>query len=117
MFSKNPRYFNEAYFTLLEMLKKHDNLYADISALLTPIRAKALRHLSQETEVHEKLLFGTDFPVPFTTFFNSYDIPYSKRWALGKEKNPYDRYTKVVLEYFDEKNPIYTNYRKILDNT
>ena len=116
MFSKNPKYFNEAYFTLLKMLKKHDNLYADISALLTPIRAKALRHLSQETEVHEKLLFGTDFPVPFTTFFNSYDIPYSKRWTLGKEKNPYDRYTKVVLEYFDEKNPIYTNYRKILDN-
>jgi predicted TIM-barrel fold metal-dependent hydrolase len=115
MFSKNPKYFNEEYFRLLEMLKEHDNLYADISALLTPIRAKALRHLSQEYEVHDKLLFGTDFPVPFLTLLNSYDLPYKKRFVLGKEKNPYDRYSKVILEYFDETNPIYTNYQKILD--
>jgi predicted TIM-barrel fold metal-dependent hydrolase len=115
MFSKNPKYFNEEYFRLLEMLKVHENLYADISALLTPIRAKALRHLSQEYEVHDKLLFGTDFPVPFLTLLNSYDLPYKKRLLLGKEKNPYDRYSKVILEYFDETNPIYTNYQKILD--
>ena len=115
MFSKNPKYFNEEYFRLLRMLKKHDNLYADISALLTPIRAKALRHLSQEKEVHEKLLFGTDFPVPFTTVLNSYDLSYKKRFELAKEQNPYDRYTKIILEYFEETNPIYTNYEKILN--
>jgi predicted TIM-barrel fold metal-dependent hydrolase len=115
LFSKNPKYFNEEYFRLLEMLKKHDNLYADISALLTPIRAKALRHLSQKHTVHDKLLFGTDFPVPFLTLLNSYDLPYKKRFVLGKEKNPYDRYSKVILEYFDETNPVYTNYQKILD--
>ncbi len=115
MFSKNPKYFNEEYFVLLNMLKKHDNLYADISALLTPIRAKALKHLSSQHEVHEKLLFGTDFPVPFTTVLNSYDLSYKKRFKLAKEKNPYDRYTKTVLEYFDESNAIYTNYQKILD--
>ncbi len=115
MFSKNPKYFNEEYFTLLNMLKIYDNLYADISALLTPIRAKALRHLSSQYEVHDKLLFGTDFPVPFTTVLNSYDLPYKKRFVLAKEKNPYDRYIKVILEYFNASNPIYTNYQKILD--
>jgi len=115
MFSKNPKYFNEEYFRLLEMLKEHDNLYADISALLTPIRAKALRHLSEQKEIHDKLLFGTDFPVPFTAIINSYDIPYRKRFAHAKEKNPYDRYVKLISEYFDETSPIYTNYQKILD--
>ncbi len=115
MFSKDLKYFNVEYFTLLEMLKKHDNLYADISALLTPIRAKALGHLSKQYELHDKLLFGTDFPVPFTTVLNSYDLPYKKRFELAKEKNPYDRYIKIILEYFDEVNPIYTNYQKILD--
>jgi len=115
MFSKNPKYFNEEYFRLLEMLKEHDNLYADISALLTPIRAKALAHLSQENDVHEKLLFGTDFPVPFTTILNSYDLSYKKRFQLAKESNPYDRYVKTILEYFNEKNPIYTNYEKVFN--
>lgn len=115
MFSKNPKYFNEEYFRLLNMLEKYDNLYADISALLTPIRAKALRHLSKQHIIHNKLLFGTDFPVPFLTLFNTYDLPYKKRWSIGKEKNPYTRYVKVMLEYFDETHAIYTNYQKILD--
>ena len=113
-FSKNTKHFNEEYFKLLEMLQKHHNLYADISALLTPVRAKALRHLSEQTEVHEKLLFGTDYPVPFSTVFNSYDLPYQKRFALSKERNPFDRYTKTVLEYFPENTPIFSNYQKIL---
>jgi hypothetical protein len=96
------------------MLPKHENLYADISALLTPVRAKVLRHLSEQTNVHEKLLFGTDYPVPFSTVFNSYDLPYKKRFALAKEENPFDRYTKTVMEYFPEAHPIYRNYQKIL---
>ena len=114
-FSKNPKHFNEEYFTLLQMLEKHDNLYADISALLTPVRAKVLRHLSEQNHIHEKLLFGTDYPVPFTSVLNSYDLPYKKRFELGRELNPFDRYAKAILEYFPKENPIYTNYQKILD--
>jgi predicted TIM-barrel fold metal-dependent hydrolase len=114
-FSKNPKHFNDGYFTLLEMLKRHDNLYADISALLTPVRAKVLRHLSEQRDVHGKLLFGTDFPVPFTTLLNSYDLPWKKRFEISKEANPFDRYSKAILEYFERDSPIYTNYEKVLD--
>lgn len=113
-FSRNPKYFNEEYFRLLEMLKVYDNLYADTSALLTPVRAKVLRHLSGQRDVHHKLLFGTDFPVPFTTLLNSYDLPWKKRLELGREANPFDRYAKAMLEYFGPENPIYTNYEKVL---
>lgn len=113
-FSSNPKNFNNEYFQLLKMLQTHDNLYADISALLTPVRAKVLRHLSEVEEVHNKLLFGTDYPVPFGTVFNSYDLAYKKRFELANIENPFDRYTQTILEYFKENNAIYTNYKKIL---
>jgi predicted TIM-barrel fold metal-dependent hydrolase len=113
--SQNPKHFNHEYHQLIEMLYNHDNLYADLSAMLTPVRAKVLRHLSQEKKIHHKLLFGTDFPVPFTTIINSYDLPFKKRLALSKITNPHDRYIETMLCYFPANNPIYTNYKKILD--
>jgi predicted TIM-barrel fold metal-dependent hydrolase len=112
--SKNPKHFNEEYYLLIEMLKKYPNLYADISALLTPVRAKVLRHLSTQSDIHHKLLFGTDFPVPFSMVLNSYDLPYRKRFELSREANPFDRYAKAILECFPCENPIYTNYTKVL---
>ncbi|MBN2768533.1 MAG: amidohydrolase [Campylobacterales bacterium] len=114
-FSSRPKYFSQEYFQLIDMLQVHNNLYADISALLTPVRAKVLPHLSRQYEIHEKLLFGTDYPVPFSTILNSYDLPYKKRFALAKIANPFDRYIRTILEYFPENSPIYTNYKKILD--
>jgi predicted TIM-barrel fold metal-dependent hydrolase len=113
-FSKKEKYFNDEYFLLLEMLKSYDNLYADISALLTPVRAKVLRHLSKQDEVFEKLLYASDFPVPFSTLINSYDLSLLKRISISREKNTFDRYAKAILEYFPKNNPIYTNYQKVL---
>ncbi len=115
IFSKNPKSFNKGYFTALEMLEKYDNLYADISAILTPMRAKTLPHLSKQTQIHDKLLFATDYPVPFTSVLNSYDISYKRRFELLKISNPFDRYAETILEYFEKDSPIFTNYKKILD--
>ncbi len=39
-------------------------LYADISALATLGKIKYLRTLAKRQELHGKLLFGSDFPVP-----------------------------------------------------
>ncbi len=113
-FSKKSRNFNHEYFALLELLKTHDNLYADISALLTPVRAKVLRHLSAQKEVHPKLLYGTDFPVPYSAIYNTYDLSLKKRVELHLEKNPFDKYAKGILEYFDEENEVWRNYKKVL---
>jgi predicted TIM-barrel fold metal-dependent hydrolase len=112
---KNPKHFPKEYFTLLEMLKEHDNLYADISALLTPVRAKVLRHLSSYTAVHHKLLYGSDYPVPFSIMLNSYDLPFLKRLKLVFKRNPFDRYAAAIREYFPKESPIYTNYKKVLE--
>lgn len=112
--SRQPRHYDSDYFQLLEKLTQHANLYADISAILAPLRARALRHLAQQTAVHEKLLFGTDFPVPYTVRFNSYDLTSAKRKTIGQVSNPFDRYIAAVLEYFPADSALYTNYRKVL---
>jgi predicted TIM-barrel fold metal-dependent hydrolase len=112
--SQNPKHFNDEYHKLIEMLEIHDNLFADISAILTPVRAKVLRHLSNEKKIHNKLLFGTDYPVPFTTVFNSYDLSFKKRIELSKIDNPYDRYIGAILEYFPKDSDIFSNYEKVL---
>lgn len=113
-FSRQPRDFDRDYFMLLDKLRRHDNLYADISAMLVPLRARALRHLSEQSDVHGKILFGTDYPVPFWIRFNSYDLALAKRREIGRIGNPFDRYLAVMLEYFPAQNPIYQNHRKIL---
>lgn len=112
--SKDPRYFDEDYYRLLEMLKQHQNLYADISAIMVPLRARALRHLSDQKEVHHKILFGTDYPVPFPVRFNSYDIAKTTRKRIDQIENPFDRYIAAILEYFPMDNPIYQNHQKVL---
>ncbi|MDR1976442.1 MAG: amidohydrolase family protein [Campylobacteraceae bacterium] len=113
-FRRNPKYYPEEYFTLIEMLKTHDNLYADISAILTPVRAKVLRRLSREKEIHHKLLYASDYPVPFSVMLNSYDMPFLKRVKLVAQKNPFDRYAQAISEYFPRDSLIYTNYKNVL---
>ena len=112
--SGDPRDFDADYFVLLERLQSQPNLYADISAILVPLRARALRHLSRQTQIHDKLLFGTDYPVPFTTTLNSYDLSWATRRQISAIHNPFDRYVSAILEYFPADNPIYRNYRKLL---
>jgi predicted TIM-barrel fold metal-dependent hydrolase len=112
--SKQPRHFDRDYFRLLEMLSHYQNLYADISAILAPLRARALRHLSEQRQVHEKILFGTDYPVPFTVRLNSYDLDSATRKRIARVDNPFDRYTAVMLEYFPAGSAIYRNHQKLL---
>jgi len=111
--SKNPKNFGESYFELIKMLKTYPNLYADISALITPVRAKVLPHLSRQKDIFDKLLYATDFPVPFSAIFTSYDIPIKRRIEIEKESNVFDRHALAILEYFDKNCPIYTNWQKI----
>jgi predicted TIM-barrel fold metal-dependent hydrolase len=49
--------------TLRELVRRYPNFYSDISALTLPNRFRMLLHLRQYPEVHERLLFGTDYPL------------------------------------------------------
>jgi len=50
--------------TFLDLVNRYPNFYADISALTQPNRCKMLLLLRQHPEVHHRLLFGTDYPLP-----------------------------------------------------
>ncbi|MEW8506986.1 MAG: amidohydrolase family protein [Candidatus Thiodiazotropha sp.] len=112
--SRQPRHFDGDYFRLLEMLTRYQNLYADISAILVPLRARALRHLSEQKQVHRKILFRTDYPVPFTVRLNSFDLNSATRRRIARIENPFDRYLAVILEYFPSGSAIYRNHQKLL---
>ncbi|MBN2824940.1 MAG: amidohydrolase [Campylobacterales bacterium] len=111
-FSTNPRHFNREYLEIMALMERYDNLYADISAMLTPFKARMLRDLSQRG-IEDRLLFGTDFPVVYSPIFTIYDLPLQKRWKLEQIANPLDRYVETMLEYFPTSSPIYSNYKKL----
>ena len=112
--SRNPAWFDSDYFQLLELLEAHDNLYADISAMLIPLRARALHHLAKQTQVHHKILFGTDYPVPFTIRFNTHGLPREIARRIANTENPFDRYALAMLEFFPHGSPVYSNYHHVL---
>ncbi len=49
---------------LLEMMSRWPNLYADLSALNLPFRSAGLKVMLAHPELHDRLLHGSDFPVP-----------------------------------------------------
>ena len=114
MFSRDPEKLGANYFTLLRWLREFDGLYADVSALLCINKARILPHLKTQTQIHDKILFGTDFPVPFSVILSSYDLPFRDRLALNRIQNPLDRYVRAMSLYFGESSPIFSNYKKIL---
>src|SRR6478736_2042188 len=48
---------------LLDFSRRYPNFYADISALTLPNRFRMLLHLRRHPEIHDRLLFGTDYPL------------------------------------------------------
>jgi predicted TIM-barrel fold metal-dependent hydrolase len=81
--------------TFQELAATYPNFYADISALTLPNRLKMLLHLRRHPELHERLLFGTDYPLPV------FHIAAWGRVALGTlrnmifTKNRFDRQVEV----------------------
>ncbi|MBI4678064.1 MAG: amidohydrolase family protein [Elusimicrobia bacterium] len=54
--------------TVLGLLQRFPNLFLDTSALTLPNRVRALFLLARHPEVFERLLFGTDYPLPVFSY-------------------------------------------------
>jgi len=52
--------------------------------------------------------------VPFTSVYNSYDLPRAERRRIAAIANPFDRYAEALCAYFPDDNPLWSNYRKLL---
>ncbi|MGH8515191.1 MAG: amidohydrolase family protein, partial [Gammaproteobacteria bacterium] len=77
--------------TALEFVRGYPHFYIDASALTLPNRARMLFLLRRRPELHDRLLFGTDYPLPV--------LPYP---ALGRgflraaKANYFDRQAAVL---------------------
>jgi predicted TIM-barrel fold metal-dependent hydrolase len=67
--ASNSGFWDQNYFVELEkMMHEFPNLYADTSALNTPIRSGVMRD-ALHTVHADRLLHGSDFPVPIGTWY------------------------------------------------
>ncbi|MFY9561912.1 MAG: amidohydrolase family protein [Terriglobales bacterium] len=57
-------FYEKFYQTFLDLVRAHTNFFSDISALSLPNRLGMLFRLRRHPELHHRLIFGTDYPLP-----------------------------------------------------
>ncbi len=80
---------------LLDFSRTYPNFYADISALTLPNRFRMLLHLRHHPEVHDRLLFGTDYPLAVTHVAAWGRIALGALFNTIRTKNRFDRQVLV----------------------
>jgi hypothetical protein len=79
----------------LRLCREYPNLYADISALTQLNRPGHLSRLLKHRELHGRLLFGTDMPLPNTGIVSPFAFPFRlsprRMIAIARIENSWDR--------------------------
>lgn len=79
-----------------ELVACYPNFYMDLSATTLPNRASILYRLRGRTDLHHRLLFGTDYPL------SAYATPFlgrltlSEQWRLWRTKNIFDKQARLM---------------------
>lgn len=81
---------------LLAMIRTYPNLYADVSALTLPNRVGQLWNLRRHPEIHSRLLFGTDYPLPVFAWPALCAGSSASYLAARRVENPFDRQAAVL---------------------
>ena len=81
--------------TLHTFARNYQNFYADISALTLPNRFRMLLRLRQHPEMHERLLFGTDYPLSVLHFAAWGRVAFGTLYKMIRTKNRFDRQVEV----------------------
>ncbi len=62
-------FFRERHFpTMLDLVRRYPNFYVDTSALTIPNRVGTLLRIRRHPEFHDRLVFGTDYPLPVLAY-------------------------------------------------
>lgn len=81
--------------TMREFVKRYPNFYCDISALTLPNRLRMLLYLRQYPELHDRLLFGTDYPLSVFHLAAWGRVSPSRLWGMIRTRNRFDRQVEV----------------------
>ena len=86
---------------LLPLFKEYPNLYADFSSLTQINRLGHLPKVLRHTEIHDRLLYGSDMPIinSFITspWWHAYRIPLPTVRRIAAIDNPWDRDVELKL--------------------
>ena len=81
--------------TLRDLVARYPHFYSDISALTLPNRIRMLLHLRKYPEIHERLLFGTDYPLSVFHVAAWGRVALGSLWKMMRTKNRFDRQVEV----------------------
>jgi uncharacterized protein len=81
--------------TFQDLAKHYPNFYADISALTLPNRFRMLLHLRHHPEIHDRLLFGTDYPLSVFHLAAWGRVGFRTLCEMIRTKNRFDRQVAV----------------------
>ena len=77
--------------TFLELVRQYPNFFTDVSALTLPNRFRMLLRLRRHPDVHDRLLFGTDYPLPVFHWPCWGRVPIRALGAIIRTRNRFDR--------------------------
>ncbi|MBI5560653.1 MAG: amidohydrolase family protein [Deltaproteobacteria bacterium] len=84
--------FYERYIsTVKELVKAYPNFFLDVSALTFPTRVGMLLRIRNSPEIKERLLFGSDYPVPSIYFPFKFLVGRREYMDIKGEGNYFDR--------------------------
>ena len=84
--------------TFVELAQRYDHFYADISGLTIPNRMRMLLNLRHLPHLHERLLFGTDYPLSVFHLPAWGRVGLRSLTKLIRTKNRFDRHYLVCKE-------------------
>lgn len=97
MMLHEKNYFNE----WINLALKYENVYGDLSAMLTPLQILNLKKILKDNDLKSKLLFGTDYPSFPCLFFskstgNTFIDTYNFLENLGFSSSIFTNIEKVL---------------------
>src|SRR6185436_4778350 len=81
--------------TLRDFVQRYPHFYSDISALTLPNRFRMLLHLRHYPDLHERLLFGTDYPLSVFHIAAWGRVAFDTLRDILQTKNRFDRQVSV----------------------
>jgi predicted TIM-barrel fold metal-dependent hydrolase len=85
----------DIFMKMMENKKYKDLLFADISAILSFRRVKYIQKLLDAPEIHDRLLFGTDYPVPSISLITLTSLFQYNGLITGDER----KWLNIVYKY------------------
>ncbi|MBM4126416.1 MAG: metal-dependent hydrolase [Nitrospira sp.] len=81
--------------TLRDLVNRYPNFYCDISALTLPNRLRMLLYLRHYPDLHDRLLFGTDYPLSVFHLAAWGRVGFGTLGRMIRTKNRFDRQVEV----------------------